>query len=256
MMTFDEKTNLYWLVTASNFRHTIQTTGALEGAAPVFDNSFSNELMPLSPWLIPIETLNPALQNELTQGIILASKTEFNGVMAHLRSLLWAYLEGEKVLFRFYDPVVIMPMLAVMSDGDRSQFLGNISHWLHWQGEEYTRYENHSPLAFTLQTNPWWRVKSEHLTAKEDHTTLATNIERALWRVLPTAINKLANPKQFIEKALQQFPSMYATSVDRQIYVLAHLIKAEIVNINDVVDVLHLSLTEREQLEYVIGALK
>ncbi|MGD8123151.1 hypothetical protein ACQEXR_20120, partial [Vibrio sp. TRT 2004] len=173
-----------------------------------------------------------------------------------LRSLLWAYLEGEKVLFRFYDPVVIMPMLAVMSDGDRYQFLGNISHWLHWQGEKYTCYENHSSLPFTLQTNPWWRVKSEHLTAKEDHTTLATNIERALWRVLPTAINRLANPKQFIEKALQQFPPMYATSVDKQIYVLAHLIKAEIVNINDVVDVLHFSLTEREQLAYVIGALK
>lgn len=256
MMTFDEKTHLYWLVTASHFRHTIQSTGALEGAAPVFDNTFSHELMPLSPWLVPLLTLNSALQDKLKEGIILTSDTEFNSVMAHLRSLLWAYLEGEKVLFRFYDPVVIMPMLAAMSDSDRYQFLGNIGRWLHWGGEEYISYENHSTQPFTLQKNPWWRVKSEHLTAKENHTTLATNIERALWHKLPKAMNKLSNPNEFIEKALQQFPPMYASSIDIQIYVLAHLIEAKLVNIYEIIDVLHLSLTEREQLEYVIGALK
>ncbi|MES1384198.1 DUF4123 domain-containing protein, partial [Vibrio cholerae] len=62
----------------------------------------------------------------LQQGIFLTSHSSTSELLSHLQSLLIAVLEGEEVLFRFYDRQVIVPMLNAMRDLERNDFLGPV----------------------------------------------------------------------------------------------------------------------------------
>ncbi|WGW01281.1 hypothetical protein QF117_10825 [Vibrio sp. YMD68] len=158
-------------------------------------------------------------------------------------------------MFRFYDPVVIIPILKAMDERDRLCFLGNIESWSLWDGDRQRLYSNSATQQFALQEAPWWKIKETHLTPKEDLTHIASNIERRLWATLPQAMNALPRPKRFIESALHQFKSAQRDAEDAQLFVLSCLTKESKIDINDIALAMHLSSTEVEQLNTFIREL-
>ncbi|WP_462055269.1 DUF4123 domain-containing protein, partial [Vibrio cholerae] len=83
-----------------------------DGTQVVFHGETFAPVMSLSPWLIPVSDKVLELSDELLQqGIFLTSHSSTSELLSHLQSLLIAALEGEEVLFRFYDRQVILPML-------------------------------------------------------------------------------------------------------------------------------------------------
>lgn len=245
----------YWLVTADTYRKTVDQLGALEQARPLFGNQFPEQLMPLSPWLVATSSITKKEPNVLRSGIIITTQVPSRELIAHLRSLVWASLAGDEVLFRFYDPVVISPMLTLMDERERQCFLGNSDSWSLWDGDTQQLYSNISTQEFSLQKSPWWKIKEAHLTANEDVASFAANIERRLWATLPQAMNIFPQPKQFIENALHQFKTTHNNTEDAQLYVLSSVVKETDMKVDNAALALRLSSTEIEQLKMFVREL-
>jgi len=245
----------YWLVTADTYHKTVDQLGALEQARPLFGNQFPEQLMSLSPWLVATSSITEKEPDVLRSGIVITTQAPSREIIAHLRSLLWASFEGDEVLFRFYDPVVITPMLKLVGERERQCFLGNSDSWSLWDGETQQRYSNISTQEFSLQQSPWWKIKEAHLTPNDDVASFAANIERRLWATLPQAMNALPQPKQFIEKVLHQCKTTQNNTEDAQLFVLSSVVKETGINVDDAALALQLSSSELEQLNKFVREL-
>lgn len=111
--------HVYWLVTADLFKKALNENMPVDEAIPLFCLNTFKDLMSLSPWLVPAESLTVLDEKLIQQGLLLKSDYPTNEVLNHLRSLLLAGLDGEEVLFRFYDPMVIAPMLNLMQESEK-----------------------------------------------------------------------------------------------------------------------------------------
>lgn len=182
----------YWLATAKIFQDALkveQHVGANSMMVLFYGVRFEN-VMPLTPVLIPVdETLLSLPAEVINQGIGLTSGVEPTDILKHLQSLLFAAYEGEEVLFRFYDPTVILPMLAAMDESERNQFLGIIHQWVGMaedKKEHYlVRYSNTFITTDSAQSESWWRIKTHHLSQQENLPLLQRNLESWLWQHFP-----------------------------------------------------------------------
>ncbi len=227
-----QPSTVYWLGTATSCQEIIAHRGtAIENAVPLFYGEQFKETMTLSPWLAPIASFTE-LENDtvvekwLTQGIFITSDSTMPDITAHLRSLLTAGLEGEEVLFRFYDPNVIFPMLQRMNETDKQAFFGNQSGWFYWNNGEVISHSACPATEFKIATAPWWAIKAEHLTEPESMETLAKNIARRLWEKIPLLMNALDTPERTILSALQYAGQHHFTPDDAQLWALANIIRS------------------------------
>ncbi|WP_277432303.1 DUF4123 domain-containing protein [Vibrio sp. 1180_3] len=191
-----QQNHRYWLVDRKLHKQALQQNGGFgfEEAVPLFYGAMFTEVMPLSPWLIPVsESVLLLPEALLEQGIGLSSHAEGDEVLNHLRSLLIAGLEGEEVMFRFYDRSVIIPMLARMDQSEVNQFLGNVNQLASLddgdQGHLVT-FDNTSHAPFNVQQGSWWVIKAHHLDKQENLPLLKTNLESWLWQHFPKAMDK------------------------------------------------------------------
>ena len=191
-----QQNHRYWLVDRKLHEQALQQNGGFgfEEAVPLFYGAMFTEVMPLSPWLIPVsESVLSLPEALLEQGVGLSSHAEGDEVLNHLRSLLIAGLEGEEVMFRFYDRLVIIPMLARMNQLEVNQFLGNVNQLASLddgdQGHLVT-FDNTSHAPFNAQQGSWWVIKAHHLDKQENLPLLKANLESWLWQHFPKAMDK------------------------------------------------------------------
>ncbi|OWO71611.1 hypothetical protein B2J71_19370, partial [Vibrio cholerae] len=74
-------------------------------------------------------------------------------------------MEGEEVLFRFYDRQVIVPMLERMDEIEKNQFLGKINQLVVFDSHEKNRlvsFTNTSDAQFTAKKTTWWVMQSDN----------------------------------------------------------------------------------------------
>ncbi len=247
----------YWLATASVFQEAVHQLGSIDGAVILFGGKQYEDVMTLSPWLIPARSLNDLDSDILNKGMVLTSDEGVYLVLAHLRSLLTAGLEGEEVLFRFYDPQVIMPMLALMNEVDRCALLGNLNSWssvekLENDTSNVTTYSSQPHVNFCINNEPWWVIKAEHLDQKKDYSKLAHHMERRLWEKLPQVMNKMNQPKQTFFNILQAAEDSQLNLIDAQFMVLANLIVHQSISVDAVSKTLMLSREEEQRLQQLV----
>ncbi len=247
----------YWLVTASVYQEAVHQLHSIDDATPLFEGKAYEDVMPLSPWLIPISSLTELDSETLNKGMVLTSDAGMNAVLAHLRSLLIAGLEGDEVLFRFYDPLVIMPMLAVMSEVDKHALLGHVTSWSNAEILEngefvITTYSTLPKSDFVVNNEPWWVIKEEHLKEMQDIPKLAHHIERRLWEVLPQVMNQISAPKQTFISVLQSAQDAGLSPADAQLKVLANLVVNQIRPIGEISKALALSWDEEQRLQHLV----
>ncbi len=153
--------------------------------------------MPLSPWLVPVdESLAAVSQETLQQGLFFTSSADLQELTDHLRSLLTAGLDGEEVVFRFYDPKVLLPMLMVMDESDLNALFGNIKELIafHTETDQLQTWSSTRVTPFELQPAPWWPMKEAHLKPLYSTQTHAVILEKRFWEVLPESMEALDHP--------------------------------------------------------------
>lgn len=192
----EQTTPVFWLLDQQTFKQVIAANNGLvfDGTQILFHGETFAPVMSLSPWLIPVSDKVLELPDELLQqGIFLTSHSSTSELLSHLQSLLIAALEGEEVLFRFYDRQVIVPMLTRMDEIEKNQFLGKINQLVVFDSHEKNRlvsFTNTSDTQFTAKQTTWWVIKRHHLEAHENLPLVQSNLESWLWRHFPKVMNK------------------------------------------------------------------
>ncbi len=178
----EQTTPVFWLLDQQAFKQVIAANNGLvfDGTQILFHGETFAPVMSLSPWLIPVSDKVLALPDELLQqGIFLTSYSSTSELLSHLQSLLIAALEGEEVLFRFYDRQVIVPMLTRMDEIEKNQFLGKINQLVVFDSHEKNRlvsFTNTSDAQFTAKKTTWWVIKRHHLEAHENLPLVQANL--------------------------------------------------------------------------------
>lgn len=169
----------YW------YRHASDTQ-----AWPLYGGTEFTDAILHGPWLLPLAQL----PNWLTwwqeqegagqaQGVLIASPYPVEQLVRHWQSLLIAGLDGEEVLFRYYDPRVLAPMLATYTETEICQFLGPTTSLLIWEQADWRAYSPYPKADLTEHTEPWWRMRPAHFVGQPgEKETCLTNIEQWLWQ--------------------------------------------------------------------------
>ncbi|MDR3176311.1 MAG: DUF4123 domain-containing protein [Desulfovibrio sp.] len=112
---------------------------------PLYLHTELSNLLSISPILIAVEEHSGILQWYLAHedncqyGICIYCNSEFNTLLTHLQSLLFADICGEIILFRFYDPQALTFLWRHLSDVEKERMLGPAALWC-WP-EESREYE-------------------------------------------------------------------------------------------------------------------
>ncbi len=176
---------------------------------------FANDILS-GPWLLPLSQLSgwqewwPEQESAgQATGILLAAGHPPEKLVKHWQSLLTAGLDGEEVLFRFYDPCVLGPMLSTFTEEETCRFLGPANELLVWYDNDWLVVSPYPEPDLTEHTEPWWRMSDVHFAGQpgEKEITLF-NIEQWLWRnanELTTALYERNGPiSEQLEKTYQR----------------------------------------------------
>lgn len=204
---FSQQTNAYWLATNELHQQAIKQNQQIgfNDALPLFHGESFKEVMLLSPWLIPIQdSFNNVEPSTFSQGMVIISNASIWDVISHLRSLLFVAMDGEEVLFRYYDQNVLSAVLPTFSQSEINAWLGNAQQLALMQADELKIYSNTSQFEYQLQNQTWWKMEPHHLAPTYQVAHHAKVIERRLWEKLPDQMCQLASPLVFIQQELQQ----------------------------------------------------
>ncbi|MDC5848493.1 DUF4123 domain-containing protein [Vibrio europaeus] len=195
----------FWLVDSQSHAEAVKEFGfGFEDSRPLFEGEMFSSVKDFSPWLIPVTEEVLSLQEEtLNRCIGVLSEHKFEEVVEHLQSLLTASLEGEEVLFRFYDSKVVLQMLKAMDKGELASFMGNISE-IAFFDDEIRVFSNTPKPDFKPQSETWWKILPHHLVELYNIKAHAHAIERRWWELLPQLMEKLDTPSVVLIGALQK----------------------------------------------------
>ena len=195
----------FWLADSKTHTEAVKEFGfGFEDSRPLFEGEMFSSVKDLSPWLIPVTEEVLSLQEDtLNKGIGIRSEHKFEEVVEHLQSLLTASLEGEEVLFRFYDSKVVLPMLKAMDEGELASFMGNISE-IAFFDDEIRVFSNTPKPEFKPQSEAWWKIQPHHLAELYNIKAHAHAIERRWWELFPQLMEKLDTPSVVLVGALQK----------------------------------------------------
>lgn len=189
----------YW------YQHAIYTD-----AWPLYAGTeYSDDLL-AGPWLLPLEQLpgwedwwQQQESNHSATGLLLASEYPIEKLVQHWKSLLKAGLDGEEVLFRFYDPRVLGPMLFALSETETRILLGPTNEMLLWYDKDWLAASPYPEPDLTEHTEPWWRIKMSHLAGVSGQKErLVENLDNWLWQHEPELMSEWLQKHEDVRQQL------------------------------------------------------
>ena len=245
----ESKEHCFWLVTSSVYREAIKANNKLgfDDTRVLFTGNTYSKVMPMTPVLIPVSSDVKNLPDDiLNKGIGLVSDVGLDNVLLHLQSLLVAALDGEVIMFRFYDPNVITNMLASFSLDETTRFLGNVNKLIIANDESCTVYESKRKSDFELKKSPWWIIKPEHLENLYNVNNHAYILERYWWEKVPDIMENLSNPKEDIIKLIHESKNQYENDEYLELYCLYWLAQKSNITIDYIYNKLPLIESEKK----------
>ncbi len=119
-------------------------------------------------------------------GLLLASATEPEKLVRHWQSLLTAGLDGEEVLFRYYDPRILASMLYTFTQEETRRFLGPTNELLLWHHDDWLIASPYPEPDLTEHSEPWWRMQELHFSGQPGQKELLINsLDDWLWQNNP-----------------------------------------------------------------------
>jgi hypothetical protein len=248
----------YWLVSSQLFRLAIKANNGLgfSDTQILFTGKAFEDVMSLSPMLIPVDDSVKSLPADiLNQGIGLTSLAKASDVLRHLQSLLFASLEGEEVLFRFYDREVILPMLRGMNDQDRTSLLGNILVWALSENQQLLCYDNDRVTNYQYQKSVWWQIKPEHLVPLYSVSNHARALERRWWELLPNLLRTINDPRAVISQKLDIGLRQYGETEQAELYTLITLCQSAHISIESIQERLRFDTADMTMIKIIQESL-
>lgn len=249
--------SVYWLVGYKTIKHAMLENGGMsfENMAVLFHGDTFSSVMGLSPWLVPVsgKVLNLPV-DILQQGLFLTSSTRTEVMLDHLQSLLIASLDGEEVMFRFYDRDVIIPILRAMDEAEVNHFLGNINQLVaidHHEEDVLITFSNTSCSEFVLRHGTWWKMLPHHLAPLYNVNVHANSLERRWWELLPHLLQRLESPQQTILSALQSALEKRNSYEVAEQHALVAIVTATDTALDDLSHPLHLTSDELKELKAI-----
>ena len=103
----------------------------------LYRGKLSDELIHVAPYLVQLLPDTDFSNWVLSEcwgnywGIFAQSASSFTGMRAHFRSLLTVYDEGgTPMLFRYYDPRVLVKFVPTCTSAELDDFFGNVTYYL------------------------------------------------------------------------------------------------------------------------------
>ncbi|MGF1873598.1 DUF4123 domain-containing protein [Photobacterium indicum] len=171
------------------------------------------------PWLLSVSPSFLAwwvTGNHATCGIMVTASCSAATVKTHFASLFQANLAGESVLFPFYRPEYIGPMLAKFDEMTLNIFLGPAQAMI-VKNPEWIRVTSTSSHKMDIieRHSPWWKIEGAHLSSESSVPVVAHNIELWLWQHYPKTLVSMMtddhNINQSLHQALLQHPDHLIT---------------------------------------------
>ncbi|OOF19424.1 hypothetical protein BZJ17_15320 [Salinivibrio sp. IB574] len=243
--------DIYWLVEDNTLKQAIEANGELSfpDTRLVFQGEMFDAVISLSPWLLPVtESVRQLPEQVLQQGMYLSCTQTLDVLLSHLQSLLIAALDGEEVLFRFYDPQVLLPMLDTMDEQELSALLGPAERLTTFLNGQHCQWYSDVGKQYQPRLAPWWIIKPHHLTPLYRTDVHAKILERRLWECLPDALTQLEKPSQVFEAVLNDAKKNGKDYEYAERLVLSHLINETSLTLEAVRDALHLEQKECEEI--------
>jgi len=111
---------------------------SVDEAQSLYDGAQGEDLEEAAPYLVRFARGSGLLERMVMEGwgkrwgVYLTSALPFKDLRRHLRRFLMVELEstGEPVYFRFYDPGVLRTFLPSCAEGQRGEFMGEISSFI------------------------------------------------------------------------------------------------------------------------------
>ncbi|MEL4878540.1 DUF4123 domain-containing protein [Shewanella algae] len=219
-------------------------------AVPLFQGTLLESHKDKGPWLVPAR---PELlqQAPFADCPILALESHLPRpqLLAHLKSLLLAACDGERVVFRFYDPRVLQPMLPRFSQVELGAFLGPITR-LSFVGKPLPSGNSDDPMdeaqhldpaspvkaqhdsivvlhpgepGYTEHADIWWQMKPEHLAGQSDIQRHIYIVERQLWRELHPLMSQQPKRREIIKAAILRGREQGVDEEDIPVFAAARL---------------------------------
>ncbi|MCE0492489.1 DUF4123 domain-containing protein [Vibrio salinus] len=246
----------YWLVDSQTFEMALEANNYqnFKDTFILFDNTPFEDVMDFTPKLIPVSEEVKNLPKEiLNHGIGLKTEAPKTQLLEHLQSLLLAALDGEEVLFRFYDINVISPILREMEQGELEQFLGNIKSLAVFAENGLETYSNNNESQYRYQNRPWWIIKPrhlEHLYNVENHARL---LERFWWEKIPVVMAELDDSLNVITQFLKQGVERYPSKEKAELFTLKQMTHLTNIPLNEVTGNLLLDEDEIDFMNEIKG---
>ncbi|MFM2487014.1 DUF4123 domain-containing protein [Celerinatantimonas yamalensis] len=218
----------YWLVAHSVIEQVEMMQARehfMDGATMLFFDEPFEQLADHSPWLIAwCDALDELPAELLTQGLCVQTDYAADDILDHFRSLLIAAFQGELIMFRAYDPTVLVPMLFMMDATRLSQILGPVKALGYWEKSQWQRIFNpHNNSSWLRQSRPWWRLIDDDLAALYRVENHAYSLSRRLWEVAPDLVMPLDNECALIESALNQAITQGFNMEQRELWAISQL---------------------------------
>jgi hypothetical protein len=172
---------------------------------------FSGDVLS-GPWLLPLNACPSwldwwqiqELEHKAT-GVLIASEYPPEQQVKHWRSLLTAGLDGEEVLFRYYDPRVLGPMLYTFTEDETRRFLGPTNEILVWHHNDWVVASPYPEPDVTEHHESWWRMQEPHFVGQPGSKAVTLfNIEQWLWRNANEPTTQLYEQQGPISESLDQ----------------------------------------------------
>lgn len=153
---------------------------------------FSDDILS-GPWLLPLAQL-PGWESWWQEqetvgqatGILLASEHEPAKLLKHWQSLLLAGLDGEEVLFRYYDPRILAPMFYAFTEDETRRFLGPTNELVIWHNDDWLVASPYPETDLTEHDEPWWRMQEPHFVGQPGRKEqLINSLDDWLWQYKP-----------------------------------------------------------------------
>ncbi|MDX1304593.1 DUF4123 domain-containing protein [Photobacterium sp.] len=184
----DDHDKLYAIVNPLSDREVLSEFYTQDGsdAFPLYSGTDFESSRQDGPWLLPISRQSTFIDTyqESLPGFFFSSSFDEETIRIHWQSLLLAGLDGEIVLFRFYDINVIGRMFSLFTEQEQLRFMGPSSQ-LYIPSIPPVTAKQKPPAMIERSIEPWWVIAPHHLGHNYSPEHHAWIVERLLWQRLP-----------------------------------------------------------------------
>ncbi len=179
--------SVYFIIDPTFDHNLLSSFGSMNGdARTLLDIHKYPNAAEISPWILSVQKEHIAwLSHFVDAGIVIATQHPKKVTLEHFASLYHANLAGHTVEFRYYQPLVIAPMLEKMENGELAYFQNQHHLGVFWDGKWKTYHAPKMIKPAESQSEAWWKIKEHHLPQIENLPLLQMNLRIWLWQKFP-----------------------------------------------------------------------